>query len=205
MLHPVKSTHVALGCKRLGNYVAREEGEVNAPPKSGAGGGSRTPTGVATRQILSLVRLPIPPLRLPSMELAFKAGSIAAPRKQDWVSQLEGRPTPASHRADRLDRRQLPCPHGKWIHEIDTAVVEVRRIARSDHEAIHSGNGRDLVIALIVARLDHLHSKIATARSLQAATRTDSLAQVLGLPDLNENHLCQAADLARRGSQRAVA
>ena len=31
--------------------------------KPGAGGGSRTPTGVATRQILSLVRLPVPPLR----------------------------------------------------------------------------------------------------------------------------------------------
>ena len=36
----------------------------NKDGKHGAGGGSRTPTGVTTRQILSLVRLPIPPLRL---------------------------------------------------------------------------------------------------------------------------------------------
>ena len=71
MLHTVKSTHVALGCKCFGPCLSREEGEVNAR-QSGAGGGSRTPTGVATRQILSLVRLPIPPLRLPTMELVFK-------------------------------------------------------------------------------------------------------------------------------------
>ncbi len=56
------------------------------------------------------------------------------------------------------------------------------------------GPQRDLVVALIVARLAHPRSKLATARSLQAATRTDSLAPVLGLPDLDENHLYDAMD-----------
>ena len=57
-----------------------------------------------------------------------------------------------------------------------------------------SGPQRDLVIALVVARLAHPRSKLATARGLRAATRTDSLADVLGLPDLNENHLYDAMD-----------
>ena len=56
------------------------------------------------------------------------------------------------------------------------------------------GPQRDLVVALIVARLAHPRSKLATARSLQAATRTDSLAPVLGLPDLDENPLYDALD-----------
>ena len=50
------------------------------------------------------------------------------------------------------------------------------------------------MVALIVARLAHPRSKLATARSLQAATRTDSLAPVLGLPDLDENRLYDAMD-----------
>ncbi|MCY3777816.1 MAG: IS1634 family transposase [Candidatus Aminicenantes bacterium] len=56
------------------------------------------------------------------------------------------------------------------------------------------GPQRDLVVALIVARLAHPRSKLATARSLQAATRTDSLAPLLGLPDLDENRLDDAMD-----------
>ena len=56
------------------------------------------------------------------------------------------------------------------------------------------GPQRDLVIALIVARLAHPRSKLATARGLQAATRTDSLADLLGLPEIDENHLYAALD-----------
>ena len=56
------------------------------------------------------------------------------------------------------------------------------------------GPKRDLVVALIVARLAHPRSKLATARSLQAATRTDSLAPLLGLTDLDENRLYGAMD-----------
>ena len=56
------------------------------------------------------------------------------------------------------------------------------------------GPQRDLVVALIVSRLAHPRSKLATARSLQAATRTDSLAPLLGLPDLDENRLYDAMD-----------
>jgi len=56
------------------------------------------------------------------------------------------------------------------------------------------GPKRDLVVALIVARLAHPRSKLATARSLQAATRTDSLAPLLGLPEIDENRLYGAMD-----------
>ncbi len=56
------------------------------------------------------------------------------------------------------------------------------------------GPQRDLVLALIVARLAHPRSKLATARGLQAATRTDSLADLLSLPEMDENDLYDAMD-----------
>ena len=80
-------------------------------------------------------------------------------------------------------------PHG----HIATLVGSLRKIGL-DRCLGPPGPQRDLVIALVVARLAHPRSNLATARALQAATRTDSLADVLGLPDLNENHLYDAMD-----------
>ena len=80
-------------------------------------------------------------------------------------------------------------PHG----HIAALVGSLRKIGL-DRCLGPPGPQRDLVIALVVARLAHPRSKLATVRGLQAATRTDSLAEILDLPDLNENHLYDAMD-----------
>ena len=53
---------------------------------------------------------------------------------------------------------------------------------------------RQRVLALIVARLLHPGSKLATARGLAAATARDSLAETLALGDVNEDDLYAAMD-----------
>ena len=63
-----------------------------------------------------------------------------------------------------------------------------RLIARQDNPA------RQRVLALLVARLLHPGSKLATARGLTAATARDSLADTLALTAVNEDDLYAAMD-----------
>lgn len=53
---------------------------------------------------------------------------------------------------------------------------------------------RDLVQAMVVARLLHPTSKLATARALAPQTRTSTLAPALNLEDVSEDELYQAMD-----------
>jgi len=65
---------------------------------------------------------------------------------------------------------------------------------------------RDLVVAMIVARIIDPRSKLATARGLSDETAFTSLGEVLGLGEINENDLYTAMDwlLARQGRIEAA-
>ncbi len=56
---------------------------------------------------------------------------------------------------------------------------------------------RDLVVAMIVARIVEPASKLATARALSPSTRTSSLGECLGLEQVDENDLYGALDWLR--------
>ena len=81
-------------------------------------------------------------------------------------------------------------PHGHVAAVLGTlkALRLPRLIARRDCPE------RQRVLALIVARLLHPGSKLATARGLAAATARDSLAETLALGEVNEDDLYAAMD-----------
>ena len=81
-------------------------------------------------------------------------------------------------------------PHGHVAAVLGTlkALRLDRLIARQDCPE------RQRVLALLVARLLHPGSKLATARGLAATTARDSLADTLALGDVNEDDLYAAMD-----------
>ena len=85
-------------------------------------------------------------------------------------------------------RRALPHGHV-------AAVLGTLRHIGLDHVLGPAGNRpRDLVIAMIVARLVAPASKLATARMLDPATAASSLGDVLGLGAVDEDELYAAID-----------
>jgi transposase len=85
-------------------------------------------------------------------------------------------------------RRSLPHGHV-------AAVLGTLRSAGLDQLLGPAGNrGRDLVVAMIVARLIAPVSKLATAKALDPATAASSLGSVLGLGDVDEDELYTALD-----------
>src|ERR1700740_2346824 len=106
----------------------------------------------------------------------------------DWPSELVeglrtllkgGKVTPADQEPI-IVRRSLPHGHV-------AAVLGALRAIGLDRVLGPVGNRcRDLVIAMIVARLIAPASKLATARSLDPATATTSLGDLLGLGDVDE-------------------
>jgi transposase len=86
---------------------------------------------------------------------------------------------------------QRSAPHGHVAATLGT-------LRRAGLEAILSRSRcaeRDVVVAMIVARILEPSSKLATARGFHPETATSSLASVLGLDDtLDENQLYEALD-----------
>jgi hypothetical protein len=81
-------------------------------------------------------------------------------------------------------------PHGHVAAALGTA----RRIGL-DRVLGPTGNRcRDLVLALLVARILEPTSKLATARALSPATAASSLGDVLGLGEVDEDELYRALD-----------
>jgi hypothetical protein len=96
-------------------------------------------------------------------------------------------------------RRALPHGHV-------AAVLGTLRALGLDRVLGPDGNRcRDLVLALIVARLLAPGSKLATARALSPATAAFSLGEVLGLGEVDEDELYAALDWlgARQGAIEA--
>jgi hypothetical protein len=114
----------------------------------------------------------------------------------DWPAELVeglrtllkgGTATPAD-RESIIVRRALPHGHV-------AAVLGTLRAIGLDRILGPAGNRpRDLVIAMIVARLIAPASKLATARMLDPATAASSLGDILGLGAVDEDELYAAID-----------
>jgi hypothetical protein len=114
----------------------------------------------------------------------------------DWPSELVeglrtllkgGTATPADQQSI-IVRRALPHGHV-------AAVLGTLRHIGLDRILGPAGNRpRDLVIAMIVARLIAPASKLATARMLDSVTAASSLGDVLGLGPVDEDELYAAID-----------
>jgi transposase len=94
---------------------------------------------------------------------------------------------------------QRSAPHG----HVAAVVGTLRRLGLEPILARSPGPERDLVVAMIAARILEPSSKLATARGLHPETATSSLATVLGLDDaIDETQLYRALDwlLARQQS-----
>jgi len=85
-------------------------------------------------------------------------------------------------------RRSLPHGH------VAAVLGTLRRIGLEQTLSRTRCPERDLVVAMIVERILAPASKLATARGLQEQTATSSLAEVLGLGELDEDQLYAALD-----------
>lgn len=81
-------------------------------------------------------------------------------------------------------------PHG----HVAAALGTLRHIGLEQDLARSASPERDLVCALIVARILAPASKLATARGLHQQTASSSLGALLGLELVDEDHLYQAMD-----------
>jgi transposase len=81
-------------------------------------------------------------------------------------------------------------PHG----HVAAALGTLRRIGLESDLARSACPERDLVCALIVARILAPASKLATARGLHEQTASSSLGALLGLEQVDEDHLYAAMD-----------
>jgi len=80
-------------------------------------------------------------------------------------------------------------PHGHV-----TAVLGTLRKLKMEAMLGPAGPHRDRVVAMIVSRVIHPSSKLATARSLASATKLSTLGEVLGIEDDDEAALYEAMD-----------
>jgi transposase len=85
---------------------------------------------------------------------------------------------------------QRSLPHG----HVAAALGALRRIGLESDLARAASPERDLVCALIVARILAPASKLATARGLHEQTAASSLGMLLGLELVDEDHLYAAMD-----------
>ncbi len=81
-------------------------------------------------------------------------------------------------------------PHG----HVAAVLGTLRRIGLEPILASKRSPQRDLVVAMIVARILEPHSKLATARGLDAETATSSLADVLELESASADELYEAME-----------
>lgn len=91
--------------------------------------------------------------------------------------------------ADQLQiTRSLPHGH------VAAVLGTMRRLGLEKHIDSSRSPQRNLILALIAARLLEPGSKLATARSLQQETASSSLAELLALDDISEDDLYTAMD-----------
>jgi hypothetical protein len=81
-------------------------------------------------------------------------------------------------------------PHG----HVAAVLGTIRRLGLEKHLDSSSSPQRNVVLALIAARILEPGSKLATARSLQQETASSSLAELLALGDISEDDLYTAMD-----------
>src|SRR6185295_4173190 len=96
-------------------------------------------------------------------------------------------PTPASPEAFVI-RRALPHGH------VAAVLGTLRRIGLDRILGPDGNRCRDLVIAMVAARLAEPTSKLATAKALSPDTASSSLGEILGLGAVDEDELYTALD-----------
>lgn len=87
-------------------------------------------------------------------------------------------------------------PHG----HVSAVLGTLNKLGMKELISSCSSRNRALIIAMIVARIIHPGSKLATARGLRRATSCSSLSQLLGLESADEDELYESLDwlLARQ-------
>jgi len=100
---------------------------------------------------------------------------------------LKGEPLVSFSDAFGIERS---LPHG----HVAAALGTLRRIGLESDLARAASPERDLVCALLVARILAPASKLATARGLHEQTASSSLGALLGLELVDEDHLYEAMD-----------
>lgn len=92
--------------------------------------------------------------------------------------------------ADEAFEIERARPHG----HVAAVVGTMRRLGLADLVYSRADRRRDLVLAMIAARVLTPCSKLATARGLQGDTLSNSLAEVLGVTDADADDLYEALD-----------
>ena len=104
---------------------------------------------------------------------------------------LKGETLVAAHDAFACQRS---LPHG----HVAAVLGSLRRLGLHSLIARAPSRPRELALALIVARVIHPRSKLATARALNPETAASSLGKMLRLGDVDQHELYDAMDWLRR-------
>ena len=89
-------------------------------------------------------------------------------------------------------------PHG----HVAAALGTLRQLGLDDVLSTRRHRKRDLVVAMIVARILGPRSKLATARELGEETLASTLGEVLGVGEADADELYEAMDWLARGQER---
>ena len=136
---------------------------------------------------------------------SYREGGRVKKRTLANLSKLPAAGIDALRRVLRGDRLVAPedaftclrsLPHGHVL----AVLSSLRQLGLHTLLARQAGRARDLVTALIVARVIDAQSKLATARALAPETAVSTLGEVLGLGAVNQHELYAAMDwlLARQ-------
>ena len=131
-----------------------------------------------------------------------KIRKITVANLSDWPDEqvsslrllLKGEPLVPLNQAFTIDRS---LPHG----HVSAALGTLRRLGLEGIVNRESCRERDLVVAMVVARILEPASKLATVRGLEAETASSSLGFCLGVETASEDELYRAMDwlLERQG------
>ena len=106
-------------------------------------------------------------------------------------------PAQGRHRA-RRSRRRVDILRSRPRGHVAAVLGTLRKLRLDRALAAVPSPQRQRAVALVAARILAPGSKLATARGLAADTARDSLAEILGIDDADENDLYAAMDRAER-------
>src|SRR6476620_8241332 len=132
-----------------------------------------------------------PTARVARSRSARSATSPTGPRTCSRASRPSSRAQPSSRRRPPpRPSSSDPLPHG----HVAAVLGTLRRIGLDRILGPDGNRCRDLVIAMVAARLAEPTSKLATAKALSPDTASSSLGEILGLGAVDEDELYTALD-----------
>ena len=96
------------------------------------------------------------------------------------------------------------CTRSLADGHVAAVLATVRKLKLDSLLARTASQARNLMVALIVARVIHPRSKLATARALSSETALSTLGERLKLGRVDENEICQAMDRLLVPRQQAI-